>query len=290
MQKLIVIPLIMLLSLAPVADARASSPESGGADERIIRLASYASILGGTVIHHHLSLGVDKGAADAFEPLLAAFANRLYGLETEFGKVTVRYEGAFDDINPDDFTGIVLAWNGDPLEFDFTATRKIKHGRGRDLVTDIYLDITVNYEKPGVYSFTGKYAGAPFTLYIGVNFERVAKSPADPASLTHLSVTYLPADEVKARPVTDISFHFGGVHEWFGVNDLRDVRLTNGGLDVPFGLHDYIVRHFVYDGDGNASGTVFTLVLTNPLTTPGVYRLSGFYGYERFDLSWMQLN
>jgi len=276
--------ILLILSFSPVTAVHASDTDT------VILLASYGSILGETVITHYLSIGVDNESVDTIEPLLAAFANHLYGLETEFGKVTVRYEGTFDDIDLSDFTDIALAWNGEPLEFTFSSTRKIKHGYRQDFVTDIYLDITVDYEKPGVYSFTGMYKGVTFTLCVEVEIGRVANIPADPAKLKHLSVTYLPAGEIQTRPVTDISFHFNGIHERFSVNDLRDVRLTNGGTNVTFTIHDYIVRHFVYNEDGNAIETVFTLVFVNPLTTPGIYRLSGFYRNEPFSLSWMQWN
>jgi len=184
--KLIIIILSsLILSLKPTANH----------EEQFTRLASYGSIIGTTVINHHLYIGADKNDMDALEPLFAAFSDRLFGLETEFGKVTVRYDGALDDIDTDDFSDINLSWNGDPLEFNFYAVRKIQHGYGQEFVTDIYLDITVNYEKPGVYSFSAKYQGVPFNLYVEVNVERTAGVAADPADLRQLSVTYLPVDE-----------------------------------------------------------------------------------------------
>lgn len=280
-----------MFSFTSVTTVHASKPESSNnPDEQIIRIVSYGSIIGETIINHHLYLGIDKNAVDIFEPLFDAFGDRLYGLKTAFGKVTVRYEGAFDDIDTGDFTDINLKWNGDPLEFSFSLARKATNGSDYGFVTDIYLDITSKYTKPGMYSFSGKYKGVPFILYIKVIPERDANIPADPAALTHLSVTYLPVDEAESRPVSDISFHFAGAQQWFTAYDLRDARLTCGGVEVPVNIHDYIVRHFVYDEDGNIAETVFTLVFINPLTSPGIYRLSGYYRDEPFNLSWIQLN
>ena len=235
-------------------------------------------------------INYEENAAETFEPLLAAFTNQLYGIETEFGKATVRFEGTFDDIDFNDFSDINLTWNGDPLQFEFSLTRKIKHSYKRGYVTDIYLNITVDYEKPGVYLFSGKYKGSPFYLYITADIERINGVPAHSADLMYVSVTYLPVDEFDVHHVTDVSFHFDGYHQWFSKNDLRDVRLFNNGADVSFRMFDYIVRHYIYDENGGVAETVFTLVFTEPLKTPGMYRLSGVYRDVPFVLNWMQWN
>lgn len=277
-----------ILVIASFSKAYAMPEGMRELDEQRIRAVSFGGVVGEMVIYHHLYISVDEDSMYVFEPVIDTFRHRLFGLETDYGYVTIRFNGTFDDINLSDFSEIVLTSHGEPLQFDLTMTRKIHQGDGLEYVTDIYLRITQEYPKPGQYAFYGTYKGIPFAIHIVAEFVRILPIPADPQSLAFVSVTYLPPGESTTRLVTDFSFHFKGIQHWFNVNDFRDVRLTHGGVDVPFDTHSYIVRHRLYCEDDTM--TVFTLVLTEPLASPGVYQLSGFYRDTPFHLSWTQWN
>lgn len=232
---------------------------------------------------------IDNGLLESIKLNADDFESALFdviqnsSIKTSIPNLIIRFYGKWDYIDPDDFTDMVLTRDGIPVENNLTYTGKFDKSKFeyKD-ITDFYFAFEDENIIPGVYGFTGKYKDVSFEVYNKIiEAYPLGDTPANPDDLFSVSFGGYTDINYKYISLVDIGFHFYGVHQAFNESDLTNLKLTLNGEEIGFST-SYLFRYLeLYEN--NQLYTGFNLILEDPLTVPGTYRLTGEYMGKPFE-------
>jgi hypothetical protein len=196
--------------------------------------------------------------------------------------LTLRFNGTFNEIDPDDLTDIILTKDGIVIENNLTYNGRFEYGFWwNGAMTDFYFDFDFENTEPGIYRLTGKYKGVDFEVgNTVVETYPLGDEPANPDDLIGVGFVGMPIDPWDRYSgmggLMEITIQFSGVQQAFCMSDLTDLKLTLNGEETPFEVWENVVMRYVHILD-NRPMTSFHLILIDPLDMPGTYQVSGYY-------------
>jgi hypothetical protein len=198
-------------------------------------------------------------------------------VKSSIPNLVIRLHGLVDSINMDDLTDIVLTRDGLPIDNGITFVSKTDQFEwDYEYITDFYFKFTTNNTEPGNYGLTGKYKGVPFEVYNKIIEAEITDVAANPEDLNQVTFMGRMDEENNWTQFSEVVVSFNGLQNSFYVSDLSDLKITCNDKEIPYSFESSVFRYYEVSYDNNAD-TAFNLVLTNKLTDPGVYVITGKY-------------
>jgi len=170
-------------------------------------------------------------------------------INPEIRNVMLSFSGSFNYIDPNDLTDMVLTRDGKPIE-----SKAVYNGKRYDYGSEtrfVFDFVQINTE-PGVYSYSGKYKGVPFTISNKLIIEKqpIGEAPANKNDILRADIIIAISSDRVYHKAQAIEILFKGIQPALYLADLTELKLMIDGRETPFALSGRVVRYLgIRDGD-----------------------------------------
>ncbi len=197
----------------------------------------------------------------------------------------IRLHGTVKTINPADLTDVVLTRDGVPIDNSVTYIGQYNSFKwGYEDVTDFYFTFAYTNIEHGTYGLTGKYKGEPFKVYEKIIEGPITDTPADVDAFWSVGWCFSYDANNNVKEVSELVFQFGGRQNTFYKSDLTELKAYLNGEEIPLELNSRVFRYYESDSKGSAD-TSYNLILKEPFTASGTYKVTGKYRGKDFESS-----